>query len=224
MAMLVTGELQLTVAQKAPIYNRAPFQASVPVSYRVSGLTLGKHTIRITNGTATQFYSDTVDIITPIHSYKPNLNVDFQNNLSIGSCGISDNRITSPIQSALPGKKAWAQAIGRTTVTTVITTFLPLPDMSLMVKTITGDLRLTFTGTYNTGGGGYVVFYVDGIQVMPSNSGAFLAAISNSVALSTRVKVSPGTHKIDVYWRVPSGTGTMYQDGLAGRVLTVEEI
>ena len=54
----------------------------------ISGLALGKHTIRVTTNTsAINMYCDGLDIITPIHSY----------NTKVGSLSLKDTRAFSPI-------------------------------------------------------------------------------------------------------------------------------
>ena len=109
----------------------------------ISGLSLGLHTVTLNRLTGTNnFYNQGFDIVTPIHSPKSNLYADFQNTLPVGNCSLSDNRKLS--SALLPSTKAWAQAIGITALpTTSSTTFVPFPDMSLIIKTTGGPLLIT---------------------------------------------------------------------------------
>lgn len=181
---------------------------------RITGLSLGSHTIKITTSTSTFVYSDSFDIITPIHSTKTNFQSDIQNTLPVGSCAISDNRKLTPSKDALPAQKAWAQASGVTSSpTTTATALVPMPDMSVSVKTGVGmlDIRFVAALTSNTTAANYCQIFVDGNPVgnqigTSEFSAGFLINYSNSIL----VPVGAGTHKVDVYWYTSAGTLTAF--------------
>jgi hypothetical protein len=192
--------------------------------------TLGVHTVKKTHNSGNFIYMMAIDIVTPIHSYKSNLYADLQNTLPVGSNSLMDSRKTSMIKEALPSQKAWAQAIGITTpATTSSTTFVPMPDMSVTVKTSGGPLKITgdacvispaTAGIYLR----YAV-YVDGALLQ--NRILYNQVAATSALLPTWdliVPVSAGVHKVDVYWASSGATFTMYVDGNNGRNLTVQEL
>ena len=192
---------------------------------QVSGLTLGKHSVLITQNNTNGIYIDTMDIITPIHSPKSNLNADLQNTLSVGSNSISDDRNLSPVANLLPQNKNWAQAFGVTSApTTTSTVPVPVPDMSVTIKTSGGRLRISFSNNVSSNGAGIIPntqAYVDGIAVGRAvdnqEANANYTKESSDVVL---VPVSAGYHKVDLYWALNAGgTGQSH-----GRTLLVEEV
>lgn len=193
----------------------------------IRNLPLGLYTIKFTLAQTVNWWMDAFDVITPIHSYKSNLYVDFQNTLNIGSQGISDNRKLTPVKDSLQANKSWVQAQGVTSSpTTSATSFVPMPDMSVTIRTTGGPLELfySYLAVQNTANANVnATFYVDGvvvgstrISVSPiAGAGAFTAVDS------IIVPVAPGVHKVDVYWSVSSGTVT----ALGGnRLLKAREI
>lgn len=209
-------------------YTTTTTTTQIPGRISVSGLTLGVHTIIIqrTAGTGSFFFDD-IQIITPIHSYKSNLYADLQNTLLVGSNAISDGRKLTPVKDALPATKAWAQANGITSgPTTTSTTFIPCPDMSCTIKTSGGPIQIAYNimGANSTAGDNIAMqIYVDGGAVGTSKfvgqlSGALNGEMSDVVILP----VSPGTHKIDVYWAcLGGGTNTLET---TRRNMTVREL
>lgn len=188
----------------------------------ITGLSLGVHKLRVTYTSAGSPTFDCLDIITPVHSVKANLYQDLQNTLPVGSNAISDDRQTTPIRNALPVTKAWAQAVGITAgPSTSATSPVPMPDMSLTLKTNGPRVKVTFLTEVSgaTSSHNYALF-VDGLQVNPVSvispySGNFQAVIHNVVS------VSPGTHKYDIMWYV--GGGTVSAES-TNRQLIVEEM
>jgi hypothetical protein len=186
----------------------------------INGMTLGWHTITVTWASGSGSINvEAFDIITPIHSFKSDLYGDLQNSLPVGSNAISDDRATAAVAGLSP-TKAWAQAVGITTSpTTTSTAFVPLPDMSVTIKTSGGSLEIFYSvSTSNSSNTIFTQIYVDSIPV--SNYRA------NSSGLDTMSDcliwpVGAGTHKVDVYWEVNSGTGTANQQE---RTLVVKEI
>lgn len=193
----------------------------------ITGLTLGVHTVKLTKtaGTGT-LDMETLDVVAPIHSLKSNL-ADSQNILPIGNQGVSDNRKFTPVKDALPAGKAWAQAIGvQSGPTTTSTSAIPMPDMSVAIKTSGGALKVSFTSqVFHSSVGGQMIFsiYIDGVNVLPGG-GITLnePVVSNDMTAYASIiaPVSAGAHKVDVYWWTNSGTLTA--NGVQ-RMLIVEE-
>ena len=193
--------------------------------FRVVGLALGIHKVRVTLTAGTYIYTEALDIITPIHSYKSNLYADFQNTLTVGSNSLMDSRKTSMIKEALPAQKAWAQAVGITSDPTITSvSYVPLTDMSVTIKTSGGPLKIDSAVTcYNSVAGKFVYInvYVDGVSQasnLGGGSGSVVGTISNSII----VPVAAGIHKVDLYWATDTG-GTCYA-AQTRRYLTAQEI
>jgi len=189
---------------------------------QISGLTLGLHKIRVTVATNNVRIAG-VEIQTPIHSPKSNLYADLQNTLSVGSQGIEDLRKIAPLEQ-ITSQKAWVQAIGVvSSPTTTSTYFIPCPDMSTTIKTSGGHIRVSYSICNNQSINAYNSFqiYIDGIAVgqqrYESHTGS---GQDDNTCDSMVIPVSPGVHRVDVYWRVGSGTGTLES---TSRTLLVEE-
>ena len=210
------------------VLNQAPGStANADGGLSVSGLTLGLHTVKFTytSGGASMRIS-ALDIITPIHCPKSNIQYDIQNTLSVGSCALSDNRKTSPIKDVLPSNKAWVQAIGVVSnPSTTSTTPVPVPDLSCSIKTSGGPIRISYNMSLDVLNTAIVVqVYVDGAPVPASlqtlGSGG-TTGYYQSVNCTFKMPVSPGNHKVDVYWSTSSATAFLNN---ANRNLLVEEV
>jgi len=204
-------------------YTTTTATGLIPGRISISGLSLGIHTITIQRsaGTGSFFFPD-IQLIVPIHSYKPNVYADLQNTLNIGSNSISDNRKSTPVKDALPAVKAWSQAVGVTaTPTTTSTTAIPVPDLSCTIKTNGGPLDISYSAVVsNSGGAGDSVnlqVYVDGVAVGNSKASA-VGTAGSTITDSFIVQVAPGYHKVDLYWFVNTSTGN-----IGARILTVRE-
>ena len=191
----------------------------------ISGLTIGKHTVVLTNvnGNPT-YYVDNFDIITPLH-YPKNLNETdgvSQNSLLVGSCALGDKRnlptITKP-------QKVWAQAIGLTSAPTT-TSALPVPciDMSITVNSPGALFDIYFLSNmyHSTNGNMLTYIYVDGIVVPPGANVTSPAAGNAQLMLVVQATIylSKGVHKIDGYWSTNLATMTALA---VNRKLTVVE-
>lgn len=184
---------------------------------RITGLTLGLHTVKlIRTSTANSSYLYGMAVITPIHAPKSNLYGDLQNTLTVGSNSIADTR---KFGKSLETKKAWAQAVGVTstvTTTSVTPNFVPVPDMSVTIKTSGGPLLVGFDGAIRNsalGNSTYFKIYVDGVAQEPLMD--LLAQVANgelTQSFTRMVNVGPGTHKIDIYWCVNAGTALLFQN------------
>jgi hypothetical protein len=197
------------------------------VGLSVSNMPLALHTVTLTNNSALNIYVSAFDIITPIHSPRSNIYADLQNTLPVGSQSLSDNRKISMIKEPLPAQKAWAQAVGVvSSPTTSSTSEVPMPDMSLSIKTSGGPVQIT--GVYSVSHSlasnvMYARIYVDGVPQSNQYS-QFLAYAANAVGMMNHnliVPMSAGVHKIDVYWYTVAGVATLTT---LQRVLTAREI
>jgi hypothetical protein len=175
---------------------------------RISGLSLGLHTVKITwtvaNG-AGYVSINGIDVITPIHAPKNNNLGALQNTLPIGNCAISDNRQFNAQQ--VPTQKAWGQAVGiasNPTISSPAATFIPIPDMSLTLTTKGNPVHIAFDGSFFQSTTSYTsiyVVYVDGIQVGKDHARYTQATNATSdVSINMIVPLAAGTHKIEVYW------------------------
>jgi hypothetical protein len=190
----------------------------------VSGLPLGKHTVRMTKTSgAFVSYFNGFDIITPVHSPKGNAPGDLQNTLPVGSCAIGDNRKFS--ETSVKPLANWAQAVGMATTTTTSTSYVPIADMSTTIKT-TGnpiDVRFSINSRHSSAAvSTYYKIYVDGVPV--SQEFFFSEPTANYtevVTFSLILPLSSGVHKVDAYWKTDSGTATTDS---TGRSLTVTEL
>ena len=190
----------------------------------VSGLPLGTYTIKITVNNATgTIYAYAFDIITPIHSPKSNIYADLQNTLPVGSNAISDNRKTTLIEDVNLQPAQVSQALGFQVATTTSTSYVPVPDLSVTHKSSTGKVQISY-GLSSTGGGANAadfVLYVDGVQQLPALRGAGLSgSVGSGVSNTIIIPLSPGVHKIDLYWLATGGTMTL----VGGRSLTVRDV
>ena len=192
---------------------------------QVSGLSLGLHTIKLTfNSSGSSMYADTIDIITPIHSPKSNLPGDLQNTLLVGSNSLGDSRLL-PAQTVKPLSN-WAQAVGVTiTPTTTSNVYVPLADMSVIVRTTGNPIQISYSiGLRNSsaGQGCQLQAYVNGSPVGVAKA-IDSAAVSVTEILSDSliVPLSAGTYVVQMYWL--TGAGTMGSAG-TGRSLTVREL
>jgi hypothetical protein len=214
----------MTLNASAGTITQGSNQLGVGVS--ISGLTLGIHKIRVTLTSGNAINFEAFDVITPIHSIKSNAYADFQNTLPVGSCGISDNRKTTPNKDVLPAQKAWAQAIGvASSPTTTSTVAVPCPDMGLTIKTNGGPLQVNFSiNSYCSiaGQNHWFLLYVDGVQV----SALFPAENQNGWNTTSSyqqiVPVSAGTHKVELFW-FTGGGATLSAYGLS-RIITAKEL
>jgi hypothetical protein len=212
-------------------YRSTSTTAGAPCRVEFTGLTLGVHTVTIQRTAGTGNFSNVgFHVITPIHSPKSNLVADIQNTLPVGSCAISDNRQITSIKEAIPGEKAWAQAVGIQNASTTSTFFVPLLDMSLTIKTQGGPLNISYStvSTNSTTSANRFQIYVDGVatgiirQVQEATTGSWDMSASDNII----IPVSPGVHKIDLYWNVSGGTGTAAggSAGQGNRVLNAKEL
>lgn len=200
--------------------------------FSLSGLPLGVHKVRFTLNNTTTTYVDAFDIITPIHSTKSNLYADLQNTLTVGSNSLMDSRKTSMVKETLPAQKAWAQAVGITngpTSNVTYPTLVPMPDMSVTVKTNGRPIKIDYSVVCTVDAAGAAAFamvypYVNGEGVIGSQRYTTEAVSAGSLTISGSIvhPVAAGTHKVDLYWSRGGGTAVT-ADGTR-RSLTVIEL
>jgi hypothetical protein len=192
----------------------------IPVS------TLSAHKVKLLVNSGYYTYQHAIDIITPIHSTKSNLYADLQNTLPVGSCSLMDSRKTSMIKEILPSQKAWAQAVGVAAApSTSSAVLVPMPDMSCTIKTSGGAIEVSYNMVVyhpTTGHAIYSAIYVDGLKVSSTKqcheaSANFDFLLGDSMI----IPVSPGVHKVDIYWM--ASIASAYGEG-ALRNLTVKEL
>lgn len=190
---------------------------------QVSDIPLGVHTVRVVTNNTNNFYVDALDIITPIHSAKSNLSYDQQNTLSVGSQGMADSRALTPTKDIGAQTKNVSQATGIVASPTVTSTIaVPMPDMSIVHTNKTGRIKISYNLSLTNSANNemYTDIYVDGVFQKRATSNGRTTQYDNRSDILT-VSVSPGTHKVDIYWAVSAGTSTLYANQ---RVLTVEEV
>lgn len=200
---------------------------TVASGFRVVGLSLGVHKVKVALASGTYLYTEAMDIITPIHSTKSNLYADLQNTLPVGSCSLTDSRKTTALLSSMSTPKAWAQAVGTSKspeATTTSTTLVPCPDMSLTIKTSGGSLKIDFSlnVAFSSGAELNWAIYVDGVKSMDTKNVAPLTTGYFVFTDSFIIPVASGVHKVDVYWA--SGGGQTLTLRSPQRNLTAQEL
>lgn len=194
------------------VYQTASGTYSAPARLEFTGLALGLHTIVIQKTAGSNLNFQGLHIITPIHSYKPNAYADFQNTLPVGSNAISDNRKITPIKEAQSSQKFRGTAVGIQSASTTSTSLVPLPDMSLTVKSSGSWFQISYnvlTQLNSTGNDNNAAIFVNGVQSSSTKriscpTSSYLVEISDSVL----IYLSAGVHKVDVYWSTNTGTLT----------------
>jgi hypothetical protein len=201
--------------------------SQVGAGFTVSGLPLAEYVVKFNNNAGGSYlaFGECIDIITPIHSAKSNVASDLQNTLPIGSQGISDNRKLSAVKDTLSATKVWAQAVGVANgPSTTATSPVPMPDMSITIKTSGGPAEIKYSVGFAESGNinAFFLIYVDGVSI--GNGRVFAAPIANNGYVLSDMQVvvlSAGVHKVDIYWYTSSGTLTAIS---TGRTLIVREL
>lgn len=190
----------------------------------VTGLALGKHTIRVTYNSGMILYVEGFEVITPIHVHKNSGPYVLQNTLSVGSHGIADKRYLGS-QIAVPPASVYAYGLATHSITS--TTYVPLNDMLATIKTKGGMLEIVCTAGFRNQSAGATVelrTYLDGVNV-GSQGRVHSSATSQQLYTVSRVTipVSPGEHTVQAFWVVSASTGdSLYPD--LGRAMTVREL
>lgn len=184
---------------------------NVGAGIRLSGLTLGLHTMDVTQGAGGQWLIEAIDIIAPIHSPKSDIPGDIQNTLSIGSCSIGDSRKFSP--QSVKTLANWSQTFGITSgPTTTSSAPVPVMDMTCVIKTSGNPIEIAYSLNSGTVSGTAVIkfqVYVNGspvgaiknLSVAAGNAGQDIPISDNLI-----VPVSAGVHIVQLFWQTSSNT------------------
>jgi hypothetical protein len=199
--------------------------------FRVSNLPLAKYTVRFTQsaaaGNVIRFSS--FDVITPIHAPQSSIPGDIQNTLPTGSCTISDSRLLSIVKSESPKKFRGVAVAVVGGATTTSGTYIPVPNMSLVVPSKGGWFEMNYS--LNTNGTAVDLqlhaLFINGVKTNYAekrSTGASVGVtltIQGIVSDSQLIYLSPGTHKVELYWLAAAGTARYAGDGVN---LTVKEL
>lgn len=190
---------------------------SLAARMSITGLSLGKHTIRLTfNGGGTNPQMMSFAPITPIYAYKFNGPGLVQNMLEVGSCSISDNRDFSPLKVDTP--KAWCATNGINTSpnTSNSTVYTPVGDLFATIKTSGRPIEITYSMAASNNTSGFGVdsgIYVDGMPVNGGNSVInATSAANNALVVLTNTVIVPveaGVHVVHIaFLASPGGVAT----------------
>jgi hypothetical protein len=188
--------------------------------FRLSGLPLGKYTVRFTNNTSSLFSVDGFDIITPVHSPKSNISADLQNTLRVGSQSLSDSRQILPFSDS---EKFRGIAVGiSSNPTTSSTSYVPVPDLSLVVPSKGGWFTVGYNMNCQNSGTNLVItgIFING-SFESGTEQRLNGGTEQSQSTSKPIYLAAGIHKIDVYWRAGAGTNN---SNSTNRQLFVEEL
>jgi hypothetical protein len=196
----------------------------------ISGLTLGLHTVRLTNNATNSgvLNIESIDIITPIYERVNNYPVMYQSVASIGSNSLGDQRATGffapnenqgrvvALSSPVSGNAPFLGATGANV--------MPLADMGhtiFMEQDGIAECAFYCISTQAVSADANQFFlFVDGLQYT-----AFPSVFTNSTAFdgyaggSITVPLCKGYHRIDVYWLDGAGNGAT----VFARSLTVNQ-
>jgi hypothetical protein len=158
----------------------------------------------------------------PIYTPRSNSGFASQNNFPLGSNSLSDNRKFSPIKDLSLQRKNISQAFGVISgSTTTANTPVPMPDMSVVHFNSTGQIKVYYSVVIFDTGSSVMNIFVDGVQV-GKNKTASPASTNQVLSDSIVIQVSPGFHKVDLFWSTGGGsTATASGDY---RNMTVEEV
>jgi hypothetical protein len=174
----------------------------------LTGLPLGKHTIRFTHGAGTNFVIGALDIITPVHMAK-SMESALQNTYPIGSCAIGDLRETS-VESYDKAKVKMALGIA-SSPTTTSTIFVPCPDMSTTYESEGEWVEVVFKMMISSSNNTNVhhQIYINGLAVGIEDNTQTANTSAQYGLVNTFITYLPkGFHKIDGYWATNAGTLT----------------
>lgn len=183
--------------------------------FSVTGLPLGQYTFGITNlspGANENLKIEALDIITPVHSHVNTINNSYDGEIRIGSNSISDSRqfgFVKKINNITP----YYEAVGNTfDATTGSGTYIPLPEMRIpIILKETKLVEVDFSGAFNhdIAEQVFTTLYINGENVFDENNNGFYMSQANisNISWSKLVRLPAGTHMIQVFWKVSTGTG-----------------
>ncbi len=187
----------------------------------ITGLSYGKHTLKLINNTSNALLIDSVDVITPIDCEANNGPVVYGNNLLTLENAIADKR-------ALPWATEKALSVALPLVNSASTTDAQMRPIQDMIAPIhlekQARLRINWESTMQcsvTGNSFYAQVYVDGKPVGTRVQDIVFNALGITVmSLETTVAIPAGKHVVQVYYQRDGGTVSAYAQA---RHLTVEE-
>lgn len=195
------------------ILNQTHATPENPAGLLVTGLSLGKHTIKVVNNTTGYLMAGVIDVHTPIYSPVQAVR-NKQNTLSIGNNSIADHRKFTELDNIVK-KVNYTEAVAvDISPTTTSTVYIPIPDMLCTIHTETGEIEISFK-TVVTGLGpaaansAFFSIYVDGkdvtgnaISIRSTNT----IGHHGTISLNLIVPVNKGFHTIQAFWKVDSQT------------------
>ena len=193
----------------AGTYTSTSTSTGAPVRVEFTGLTLGLHTITITKSSASSYLNVAgIELITPIHYPKIQLDGIKQSTLPVGSCSVGDLRKTW-LQEA-QRTKVRASAIGVTASPLIaVTSYIPLVDMNLTFNSPGADFLIGYSlDVYTATASAYVFFkvYIDGVAYSQEKVFMSIANAPEIASDSFPVYLSPGAHRVELYWNTTAGT------------------
>jgi hypothetical protein len=191
----------------------------------ITGLTLGKHTIKATLNASSLIFS-ALEVITPIHT--PKLNGPFikQNTLRIGSQSVGDNRAFSILK--IPTKKVSAVAIGVSVSpnTTSSADYIPANEMASTIQVETdGAYQLSFfaKSINDANEDTFTTLHIDGVEYpVATRIGMGTSISQRSHYISALVYLTEGTHYIQGSFKTSGGGNAILVDG--DRQLTITKV
>ena len=177
----------------------------------LTGLPLGLHKIRFTNGAANIYPCYQIDIITPIHAPTINGPYVLQNTLTLGNNNFLDlrkfNKKDLP-QSNVP-KVSFATGIADSP-TTASTVNIPIPDMSVVYRSEGEMVKVDYIGAHSTslqGNAAFFQIYHNGVALGPrAYQLSFSPFYPAFVSANRTIFLPKGEHKFDVYFAGGNGT------------------
>lgn len=188
----------------------------------VSGLTLGYHTVRITQNTTIFLYPRAFDIITPISAPKF-LRQVYQNGFLVGNESISDSR---ELEKPLPVvSKSKGVTSGPTTSST---TNIPVHELITKIRTSKKtsylDISFQINNHRNGGGSSFFALFLNGkqidhtFQITHATNG-----YTDVITGSKKIPVTIGDHSVMMIWNTEGGVGTLSSTQRSLNVTEVKE-
>jgi hypothetical protein len=175
----------------------------------ISGLTLGLHTIKLTITQVGGFYTRGAAVITPIHSVKINGPYVAQNSLSVGSQGVSDNRLFPPRFNDLSTS---VFAVGVTSGSTTSTTPAPVGDLGATIfMKEDGFVDIHAIASITISATNYAVpsVAINGIAYPPMLNYQVTATGEMISSTACLVPLAKGFHHIRMFYNLNSASGTL---------------
>lgn len=115
-----------------------------------------------------------------------------------------------------PPSDLYAPSTADANITTTSTTFVLLTGFSLSITSQGGKLLVLFRVRANSTAARFDI-RLDSVSITGDNDGLGAVTPASTFGLNTGFVIlaaSAGAHTLDLYWRVTTGTGTVYPAGL----------